>query len=230
MDDLSSQFPAGPQDNRDNLTRLLNRGRRKRVRIDRRYSVFVRGMQILLPMIALGLVAVVLAWPKMDDTSAIIRKEEIIPQKTGQNELVRPRYESADNNNNPYVITAERAVQDMADSAVILLERPQATMTFGNTDTLTGQAKSGVYRQNASLLRLTGEIVIAHSNGYALGTDIIDIDTRTSNATTDQPVTVTGPDATLTAAGGMNANSLSGTVIFLGPAKLTLNRPMRGLP
>ena len=37
-------------DERDNLTRLLNLGRRKRPRINRRYSFFVRGMRLLLPL------------------------------------------------------------------------------------------------------------------------------------------------------------------------------------
>src|SRR5690348_4194987 len=108
------------RDHRDNLTRLLNLGRRKRVRVDRRHSIVVRGLRFLLPLAALAIVAVVVAWPKMDDSIVPIPREDIIPQKTGRNELINPRFESANSDMQPYVITAERAVQSMKDSQLVL--------------------------------------------------------------------------------------------------------------
>jgi len=232
MDDLSSKFPGNPPrdapDTRDNLTRLLHLGRRKRVRVNRRYSFFVRGLQVLLPVMALGIVVIVMAWPKMDDAITAIPSEDVIPQKTGQNELINPRFESADADGNPYLITAERAVQDLEDSAAVLMEKPVASLDFNDGEKISGSARHGTYRQQEETLKLEGDIVLKHSNGYTLRTALLDIAIKGGTAVTNQPVTVTGPDATLTAA-GMKADNIDEVVIFTGPAKLNLKKSIKGL-
>jgi lipopolysaccharide export system protein LptC len=228
MDDLSSQFPQSAVDTRDNLTRLLNLGRRKRVRVNRRYSFFVRGMQILLPVLALGIVVIVMAWPKMDETITAIPREEIIPQKTGQNELINPRFESADNKGNPYIITAARAVQEMGESAAVLMDKPVADIDLGHGEKMSGNASNGTYKQKENLLNLEGDITLTHSNGYVLTTTQLDIGIKNSTAESLRPVTITGPAGTLTAQ-GMNADHISGTIIFTGPARLVLKKAMKGL-
>lgn len=231
MNKLSRIFPghkthSAPKDERDNLTRLLNLGRRRQGRLNRRYSTFVRSMQILLPVLALGLVVIVLAWPKMDEK--IVAQSDIMPQKTGQNELVNPRYESADDKGNPYTVTATRALQDMGDSSIVQMEGPVAEMNLAGGDTISGQADQGVYRQQENTLFLQGNVVLKHSNGYTLHTTRLDVAIKTSTALTKDPVTVTGPEAKLNAA-GMAADNLAGTIIFTGPARLTLQKSIKGL-
>ncbi len=227
MDELSGKFSENVE-TRDNLTRLLHLGRRKRVRVNRRYSLFVRGMQVLLPVLALGIVVVVMAWPKMDDAIVPVPRDDILPQKTGQNELIDPHFESADARGNPYVITAARAVQDLGDSAAVLMDRPVASIDLGNGEKISGHAASGTYRQQEETLRLEGDIALSHSNGYMLYTALLDIAIKGGTATTDRPVTITGPDATLTAA-GMMADNTDGTLVFPGPARLTLKKSIKGL-
>ncbi|HEY8190338.1 MAG TPA: LPS export ABC transporter periplasmic protein LptC, partial [Micavibrio sp.] len=127
-------------DNRDNLTRLLNLGRRKRMRVNRRYSIVVRGLRLLLPLAALAIVVVVAAWPKMDDPIGAVPREDVIPQKAGRNELINPRFESANANHQPYVITASRAVQSMKDAELVLLEKPVADISLKIDEKLSAQA------------------------------------------------------------------------------------------
>jgi lipopolysaccharide export system protein LptC len=213
-------------DGRDNLTRLLNLGRRKRPRISRRYTVFVNSMRFVLPVIALAIITVVLAWPKMDDNFTAIEKKDIIPQTTGRNELMSPHFESVTQDQNPYIITAARAVQDMDDQSIVLLEQPVADITMSNGK-LNMKANNGVYRQNEKILILDGQVQMVNQDGFTLQSQRMNISVDNKIAWTDTIVHGEGTAGTLDAQ-AMNANNETGIVVFTGPAKLTLNQTTKG--
>lgn len=215
------------EDTRDNLTRLLNLGRRKRPRISRRYTVFVNSMRFVLPVIALAIVTVVLAWPKMDDNFTAVQKKDIIPQNTGRNELLSPHFESTTQDQNPYVITATRAVQDMDDQSIVLLEKPVADVTLKGGDKLNLKSKNGVYRQNEKILVLDGDVNIVTQQDFTIRSQRMNIAVDNKIAWTDTPVHGEGTAGTLDAR-AMNANNATGIVVFTGPAKLVLNQMTKG--
>lgn len=212
---------------RDNLTRLLNLGRGRRVRVNRRYSVVVRSLRLVLPLAALAIVAIVMAWPKMDSTVAPVRKEDIIPQETGRNELINPRFESASKDMQPYIITATRAEQAMDNQKLVLLESPVANVTLAPGSILDAESINGIYDQGNETLILDGSVVLRHSNGYTLETPYLNVNLKGQTADTEQKVNVFGPDATLEGA-GMVADGVRGTLVFTGPAKLIMNRGIAG--
>lgn len=214
-------------DGRDNLTRLLNLGRRKRPRISRRYTVFVNSMRFVLPIIALGIVAIVMAWPKMDDTYTAVEKKDIIPQTTGRNELMSPHFESMTKDQNPYVITAVRAVQDMDDQSIVLLEQPVADITMKDSNKINLKAHNGVYRQNEKILILDGQVQMVNQDGFTLQSQRMNISVDDKIAWTDTTVHGQGTQGTLDAQ-AMNANNATGIVVFTGPAKLVLNQTPKG--
>lgn len=213
---------------RDNLTRLLNLGRRKRVRVNRRYSIVVRGLRLLLPLAALGIVAVVMAWPGMDEQMGPIPKEELIPQTTGRNELINPRFESANADRQPYVITASRAEQTLDNQKLVVMEGPVANITLSPGSILDAEALKGTYDQTDETLVLDGNVKLRHNNGYTLESSYLHVQLKDHIATTPKPVTIFGPDATLEAK-GMSGNPNTGVLIFTGPAKLVLNQKIKGL-
>lgn len=215
-------------DQRDNLTRLLNLGRRKRVRVNRRYSFMVRGLRLVLPLVALAIVAIVMAWPNMEDTMAPIPKEDVIPQTAGRNELINPRFESANQNMQPYVITAARAEQALDNQKLVVLEGPIANVTLDTDSLLDAEALMGSYDQQNEVLILDGDVKLRHSNGYTLESTYLRVDLRDRRATTPRPVSVFGPDATLEAA-GLSADTVTGKLIFTGPAKMILTNATKGL-
>jgi lipopolysaccharide export system protein LptC len=224
---MDEPIPAIAEE-RDNLTRLLNLGRRKRPRINRRYSSFVRGMRLVLPLTALAIVAVVLAWPRMDDAIAPIPKESIIPQGGGRNELISPHFESTTNSQLPYVVTAARAVQSQKDEALVLLEGPVADVTLAGGATVNAKSDNGVYRQDTEMLVLDGHAVLLHSSGHSLKSSRMNISMKDQLAWSDTPVDGDGPSGTI-AAQTMNANNATGVLIFTGPAKLVLTQSGKGL-
>lgn len=215
------------QDHRDNLTRLLNLGRRKRPRISRRYSIIVQSLRFVLPMAALAIVTVVLAWPRMEDSVSAIPKTDIIPQKTGSNELINPHFESVTNDQMPYVVTAARAVQSLNDSNVVQLERPVADMTMKDGKVINARAVSGLYRQDTKILVLDGDVAFHHQSGYTITSQRMSLSMPDQIGWTDTAVRGEGPAGSLQAR-AMNANNATGVLVLTGPARIVLNPRRKG--
>lgn len=221
--------PHTVDEERDNLTRLLNLGRRKRPRINRRYTAIVRSLRLVLPLVALVIVTIVIAWPRMDDNITAIPKDDLIPQGTsGRNELINPHFESTDSNQQPYVITADRAVQSQKEESLILLEKPKADVTLGEGETVNAQSQRGAYRQDTEILVMDESVILQHFTGYTLKSERMNVSMKDQTAWTDLPVSGAGPSGTLEAK-AMNANNVTGKVIFSGPAKMILIQSEKGL-
>ncbi|MCM2342964.1 MAG: LPS export ABC transporter periplasmic protein LptC [Alphaproteobacteria bacterium] len=211
------------------LGRLMQQARQP-VKAGRTYTRFVKVMRLLLPLAALLVVAVVMAWPKMEQAITPLTPENVseTPQAMTQNELINPRFEGTDSRNNPYVLIAQRATQSAQNPDIMLLESPQGDITLGTEDKLIITAHKGTYRQNAGKLLLEGDVHLTHSNGYQMDTTRLSVDVKAQESRTDQPVVITGPAATLHAT-GMDARNNEGLIVFTGPATLTLKERLKGL-
>ena len=106
------------------LSGLNDTGRK--TSIDHRYSRFVKVMRWTLPLFALALMVVVMAWPELDEQIEAIPQEDILTSNeiaVGGNELLNPRYETTDAQNNPVLVKAQKALQSQNNviATVILL-------------------------------------------------------------------------------------------------------------
>ncbi len=191
------------------------------------YSRFVRQAKIILPLIAAMIVGVLLAWPQAQDAFEAIPQEELSLPTVGQNELLNPRYESQDSKNQPYTITAARAVQSVHDPEVVMLDKPMADITLKDGTWLAVEALKGSYRQNTEQLLLEDTVKLFHDLGYEMKTEKLLVNLKTQEAWSDKDVHGHGPAGTLEAT-GMQAQTEEGRLIFTGPAKLVLNRNVKG--
>lgn len=221
-DEDSTAGPGRPQ----RLTRLDSGGAMRRV--DPRYTRFVRVMRLALPLLALAIVVIVVAWPNMDRVPAMAIEDKKNERQAGSNELVNPRYESEDDKGQPYVVTAIRAVQSAQDSDVVLLEKPHGASTMLNGTRIEAEAERGAYRQKARRLMLEGHVIVTQSQGYRFDTGRLMIDIEARKSWTDVPVSGDGPAGRLNAT-GMQATEDDGVLIFTGPAKLILKQSVKGL-
>ncbi len=194
----------------------------------RAYSLFVRWMRLILPLIAIGIVGLLMAWPRVEETMAPVPKEAIIPQTIGKNELVNPRFESEDEKSQPFTVTANRAVQSAKNPDVLILDHPVADIILQDGTWLAVEAKRGAYRQESEKLLLEENVKLFHDQGYELKTAKLVVDMKSRQAWSDQDVYGQGPAGTLEAT-GMQAHSDKGLLIFTGPVKLVLNRAIKGL-
>ena len=208
----------------------LTRSNQTRTRHSGAYTYFVKTMRLALPLAAIVIMAVVMAWPKMETAITPVTPTSVAKnQKTStQNELINPRFEGVDSKNNPYALTATRAVQSAQNPDILLLDMPVGDVSLGNEEKLDVTANKANYRQKAGILYLDGNVKLKHSNGYNMDTTRLMIDTQTRMTRTDQPVKISGPAGTLDAT-GLDARNAEGLIIFTGPARLILKENLKGL-
>lgn len=208
--------------------RLSQLGTERRPGNNRLYSRYVRLLRLVLPLIAIGIIALIMTWPRIEDTMEPIKKEAVVPLTVGKNEVISPRFESRDEKQQPYRITADIAVQSPTDQDIVFLEKPAADITLNSGAWLAVKADKGAYRQHDERLLLEGTVEIFHDAGYRLLTEKMLVNLQTGKVFSETPVRASGPAGTLNAV-AMEGNNTDGLLIFKGPVKLVLNRKIKGL-
>ncbi|MCE7886775.1 MAG: LPS export ABC transporter periplasmic protein LptC [Alphaproteobacteria bacterium PRO2] len=193
-----------------------------------KWSRFVRRMRLILPVIALALFAVVFVWSDVQRNNILPSIDAAkMPTVIGQNELVNPRFESVDEDNQPFTITAKRAVQNKSDEQLVMLDEPLGDMKLNSGEKIAVRADRGSFRQDSKILLLRGKVRLDHDKGYRLETEELDIDLMQNTALSKVDVAGSGPDGTLQAK-GLEGQSENGRLIFNGPAKLILTNASGG--
>ncbi|HNS43763.1 MAG TPA: LPS export ABC transporter periplasmic protein LptC [Alphaproteobacteria bacterium] len=195
-----------------------------RAEVTRRTSKIVRWMRLVLPVVALAIVAVLMIWSNPDQQIKAVPRAEVSPQTVSRNELINPKFQSEDKNSQPYTITADKAVQNADNMDAILLDKPVADISLKSGNWVALKATQGVYNQQSGTLDLDGAVEMHHDTGYELHTDKMSINVDAQKIISDQAVTGHGPTAEITAT-GLEADGKTDNVIFKGPAKLIL-RPV----
>lgn len=194
----------------------------RRAMVNRRYSGFVKSLRFILPLVALVMTVIVLTWDEAGRRVEPLKKEEVIQTQANiQNELLKPVYNSVDDKNQPFTVTADRATQGRENPDIVELDKPVAALIQNDGSKLEGDATTGLYEQKSQKLNLEGDVHLKHSNGYVLSSEELRIDLAAQKAYSGRNVRVEGPDATLDAT-GLEGDTNTGTIIFTGPAKVVL--------
>lgn len=192
------------------------------IKVNRGYSAFVRKLRFILPLIALGMTVIILTWDEAGRRIAPLKKEEVMPQSQNiQNELLKPVFNSIDEKQQPYTVTADRATQGRENPDIVELARPIATLKQNDGTTLDADAASGLYEQKSQKLNLEGDVHLRHSDGTLLKTEELRVDLATQKAYSGRDVRVENKSGTIDAT-GLEGDAEGGTLIFTGPAKVTL--------
>lgn len=189
----------------------------------KKHSARVRRLRLLFPIAALAVIVVLMTWKSDNAPLTAVPREEISPQTVSQNELIKPKFQSEDENGQPYTITADKATQNAENMDLLLLQQPVADIALKSGDTISLKAANGLYSQGKKDLDLDGQVEIHHDSGYEIKTQKMKIDVQGQIITSDTPVIGSGPEADISAS-GLNVNGNSKVLIFNGPAKLTLHK------
>lgn len=217
---MENEFPAAHDYQR--LGRLTVDENRS-TRVNLRYSGFIRSLRFILPLVALVMTVVVLTWDEAGRRVEPLKKEEVINNSANiQNELLKPVYNSVDEKNQPFTVTADRATQGRENPDIVELEKPVAELMQTDGTKIEGDAKNGLYEQKSQKLNLEGDVHIKHSNGMVLSTEELRIDLATQKAYSGRDVRVEGPEGSIDAT-GLEGDTNTGALIFTGPAKVILH-------
>lgn len=189
----------------------------------KRHSANVRRMRLILPIIALGVVVMLITWKSDNTPVTAIPRAEVSPETVSQNELVNPKFESVDSSGQPYSITADKATQNADDMDKLQLQKPVADISLKSGGNVSLKATNGTYQQDSRDLSLDGQVIITHDSGYQIQTEKMNIDVKGQIISSDSPVTGHGASADITAS-GLNVDGNSKVITFQGPAKLILQK------
>jgi lipopolysaccharide export system protein LptC len=156
-----------------------------------RYSQFVALMKRALPIAAAAILAAIVVYSLLPRQS---EKITITAERMGtiDNDLamVKPRLTGTDNQGNPFVITAEVAVQDPRHVHRGRMKGIEADTTTKDGHWMNATAALGYFDTDSGLLKLRNGVAIYSDNGDELHTASVDIDMK--KGLFHGPVTVTG--------------------------------------
>ena len=165
-----------------------------------RYTQFVGVMKRALPAAAFAVIAAVLAFFFVARQPS---KVAMTYEKLGwiQNDLAmeKPRLTGADGNGNPFVITADQAIQDAKNPKRARLKKVEADVTLDKNGWLNVNAANGVVDMKAGSLELDGGIDVFSDSGYTLHSKSASLDLNKWIMVGRNEVTGQGPTGTMRA-------------------------------
>ena len=185
------------------------------------HTIVVGALKIGLPLIAVGLVLLVILWPRLFPARSVLDPRESVFSGGDDVAMTDPRYVGRDAQDRPFAVRAEEAHRGSQRDA-IYLAAPHGTITLDGGRSLAARAESGHYDEEAKVLDLDGNVTVRHSSGYVLHTSTATLNLDKAQATTERPVAGHGPAGTIHA-GGMRVLDGGETVIFTGTSQLVLN-------
>lgn len=198
---------------RDSGTALSDLSRRRR---------FVRFMKFILPMVALGTVAAVIAWPQLSKKHTMLAISFSDVAGDGAALVMNnPRYRGADSNGRPYVVTADRAIQDSEDSKQVTLDRVHGDISMEGGEWWSLTADTGVYHSGRQILDLFGNIAVFGDRGYEMHGRTAEVNLETKVISSDEKVWGQSALGTIRA-NGMRVLEKGRVVVFINGVNTTV--------
>ncbi len=187
-----------------------------------RRRVLVGVAKRLLPLAAVGLLAAVALWPELERTEdrARVTFRRVTQAAPDTVRILEPRYQGVDEQNRPYNLTAQTAIQ-AGDSEVVELENPQADLLLNDGAWVYLEAEEGRFDRPRNHLDLTGEVTLHQDDGTQFVTEQAAVDLLAGHASGDRPVQAQGPFGTLTAE-GFRLTERGQVILFTGQVRVLL--------
>ena len=161
----------------------------------RGYSRFVSLAKRILPAIALVLLLLVAAWPRLQDA---LERVHFAPPQLDLREaqdvrMVQARYTGIDRQHRPFTITANVARQNPGANDIVALEQPKGDMTTTSGSAIQVTARTGIYQPQTQLLDLFGDVKLVQDKGNVFRTGSAHVDMANGTAEGREPIEGEGP-------------------------------------
>ena len=187
--------------------------------VGRRYSRFVGVTKIVLPVAAICLMAVITAWPALqDDDQPMV---EALEKQPALLQVTSPVLVGTDNQDRPYSIVADRASEGAEGEHIVELSRPEGEIATEDGARISLNAEIGRFDRQSNQLHLMGDVRLSRDDGQRFATDEVFVDMKTRSAWGDKPVTGEGPMGEIQSE-GFRIEDNGATVIFTGQSRAVL--------
>lgn len=165
-----------------------------------RYTRFVSVMRRVLLAAGLVLIGLVIGYSLMPRQSQRLAMTfEKMGVVSGDLSMIKPKLHGADNDGNPFTVTADKATQNPKNLRQARLFNVEADMNLKDGQWLSVTAPHGTFDANTRQLSLSGAIALYTDQGYEVHTDLAYIDLAKGIATGPHHVTGQGPTGTFVA-------------------------------
>jgi lipopolysaccharide export system protein LptC len=188
-------------------------------------SRFVALMKYLLPVLAMSLLALVVAWPQLVPSEDRLRIDlaAVGPAGGSKPQVLNPRVLGVDAQSRPFQITADLGSRTQTGDGrdIYLFDQPKADITMADGSWVAVTSDSGRYEEASKTLYLKDNVNLFHDSGYEFITRSARFDVVNDSASGDDPVHGQGPFGTLDSQG---FRILDGgeRIIFTGKARMTI--------
>ena len=161
-------------------------------RVASRHSAQVRLAKIVLPLIGIAGAAVfagvtVFARPDLPEIAVDLTKTAITDGKVV---MANPRMSGFTKDDRPYEMEAERAIQDVSNTAEIALENIKASMPFGDEKAARIIAEAALFDNDAQTLTIDKPFTVTTDDGLNASLKSAFVDIHDGSLKTDQPVDI----------------------------------------
>jgi lipopolysaccharide export system protein LptC len=187
-----------------------------------RYTRFVAWMRRGLSLGAFFIIAAVLAFFFVQRQP---RQLAMSYEKMGHLEndlaMLKPRLTGSDDKGNPFVITADAAIQDAKNTRRAQLRNIEADVAMDKASWVNARARQGMVDMAAGRLELFGGIDLFSASGYELHTQTASVNLGQSVIHGHTPVTGQGPLGSLSA-DEFHADRESGQLLLSGHVHMSV--------
>lgn len=178
------------------------------------YSRNVSRLRWVLPGIALLAVLTLIIWPYWQAHQISVTMVDSVPNLMIENLNLT----GLDTKNQPYAVTATRALQAQNNKDIIGLENPVGKITLEDGAIVKGKALKGRLTESQKKLWLGGDVVLTHNEGYRFLSEEMYLDMIKSTAWGNQPVVIEGNFGQASGQ-GFTLHKAGEKMIIKGPAK-----------
>lgn len=109
--------------------------------------------------------------------------------------MMQPRFQGVDADNQPYVVTADSALQ--TGDSTVTLDKVKAELSGVDGTWMMLRADQGILDMTEQSLLLQGDVLLYHSNGTEMHTEQVRLDLQNFNAFSESPVKIAGESGTI---------------------------------
>ncbi|MDI6027427.1 LPS export ABC transporter periplasmic protein LptC [Corticibacterium sp. UT-5YL-CI-8] len=187
----------------------------------RRHSNLVRILKFALPVAAIAIAVAFLGKSYMAAPSAIEIKSDDTAFSDGKLVMANPKLDGYTKDNQPYSMTARRAVQDASNQGVVELEGIDASLPLDKDNMAKVEAQRGVFDRDKNTLNLSQAITLTTTDGIVALFQSAFLNMAEGEMTTSEPVQIKLDGSTINS-DSMNVLQNGKVFVFENKVRVTI--------
>ncbi len=156
-----------------------------------RHSRRVRLLKFALPLAAAVIAVAFPLYSYLVAPDAVPVQADASAFSDGKLVMAHPKLDGFTKQNQPYSMSAFRAVQDVSNEGVIQLEGIDAKLPFGSGNFAVVKAAHGIYNRGNNMIDLDKDFTVTTTDGMVAKMKSAFLDMGKGNMKTDKPVDIT---------------------------------------